>query len=99
VRVRGARAQLNRPPTLDAEGKVRLNEWLFFATQCALLQGGSSWKGWNRGMKEALLGSIVREGCERGSWAPSTDHGRVLATALGALLLESYYRFHGEPQG
>jgi len=36
---------------------------------------------------------LVKEGCERGSWAPTNDRARVHATALSALTLESYYRF------
>ena len=51
------------------------------------------WKEWNQAMKEALLGAIVIGTCERGSWVPSGDYGRVYSTAVAALTLESYYRF------
>ncbi len=100
ARVDGALAQLRRSvPRLDTEGHVAIGERLFFGTQSALIEGRATWKDWNRAMKTALLGSIETEGCERGSWAPSDDHGRVYSTALGALMLESYYRFHVSSRG
>ena len=51
------------------------------------------WKEWNRALQGALLQSVVLDGCERGSCAPSGDYGRVYSTALAAVILESYYRF------
>jgi len=57
----------------------------------ALFQmGGDRWVRWNRIMKPMVLKSQAADG----SWAPSTyANGPVLATALGALTLESYYRY------
>ncbi len=93
-RVLGALSQMRRaPPRANPEGKVALDDRLYFGTQAALLHGGSVWKDWNRSMKTALLPAAVEKGCERGSWIPTSDHGRVHATALAALMLESYYRF------
>jgi len=45
-------------------------------------------------MRDCLLASITLEGCEKGSWMPSDQFGRIQSTALGALVLETYYRFH-----
>ncbi|MCZ6794572.1 MAG: hypothetical protein O7J95_13265, partial [Planctomycetota bacterium] len=81
---------------LDRNGRLAIDERLFFGAQAALIAGGTAWKEWNQAMKSTLLGSVVTEGCERGSWAPHGDHGRVYSTAVGALLLESYYRFRVE---
>jgi HEAT repeat protein len=97
ARVGGALGQLRRSvPRLDPKGKIVINEHLFFGTQAALIEGRATWKDWNHGMKAALLPSIVTTGCERGSWVPSDDHGRVYSTAVGALVLESYYRFRAQ---
>lgn len=59
------------------------------------------WKRFNPLMKNALLSTQVRSGTPRqnkGSWDPDTDGygkqwGRVGQTALGALMLEVYYRY------
>jgi hypothetical protein len=64
----------------------------------ALFQcGGHAWKTWNKALKEALLPNQASKGCAKGSWEPAgpwgARGGRVYATALGALMLESYYRF------
>jgi hypothetical protein len=63
----------------------------------ALFQcGGRSWKSWNKALKTALLPHQATEGCAKGSWDPvgpwGSHGGRVYATALGALMLETYYR-------
>lgn len=67
-----------------------LHGWLFY-TQAFVTRGGSNWKAWNEKLLPLLLGNQKPDG----SWA----RGSVLfggsdtdATALGALILESYYR-------
>ncbi|HOX07544.1 MAG TPA: hypothetical protein PK280_14175 [Planctomycetota bacterium] len=57
----------------------------------ALFQmGGDHWARWNQIMKPMVLKAQAADG----SWAPSTyANGPTLATALGALVLESYYRY------
>jgi hypothetical protein len=48
-------------------------------------------------MKNALVPTQKREGCENGSWDPigawGTAGGRVYATAINCLSLEIYYRY------
>lgn len=59
------------------------------------------WTRFNEPMKAALLSSQVKEGTfeqNKGSWNPDGDRfgpswGRVGQTALGALMLEIYYRY------
>lgn len=59
------------------------------------------WKTFNPKMKESLLSTQVNVGTyeeNKGSWNPDTDKygpswGRVGQTALGALMLEIYYRY------
>ena len=60
------------------------------------------WITWNDPMKTALLSTQVKLGTfkeNKGSWNPETDTfggcwGRVGQTAIGALMLEVYYRYH-----
>jgi len=71
---------------------------LWVVTGDAVLQmGGSPWVLWNRGMKETLI-PLQRSGrAEVGSWDPigplASAGGRVAATALAVLSLESYCRY------
>jgi hypothetical protein len=73
--------------------------WLY-GTMAMFHVGDASWKHWNYELKEALLPSQRRKGthCEyKGSWDPigpwGPDGGRVYATAMCALSLETYYRY------
>jgi hypothetical protein len=61
---------------------------------------GAMWKRWSEPMKNALVPNqkTRKDGCQDGSWDPSGDRwgsegGRVYATALNALTLETYYRY------
>lgn len=61
---------------------------------------GKSWKAWNDAVKSALIPLQITKarGCEAGSWDPALDPwgaegGRIYATALNVLTLETYYRF------
>ena len=60
---------------------------------------GPKWEKWNTPMKRALLShqNGPKTGCTRGSWEPvgswCHEGGRVYATAINALTLESYYRY------
>lgn len=67
-----------------------------FGTLAAFSLGGKTWEVWNRARKTALFPAQEREGCEAGSWAPlgrgwGSDN-RLLATAIGLLLLQPYVR-------
>jgi len=71
----------------------------FQASQALFQLAGpdETWKPWNDALKEALLKHQKGgEGCDRGSWEPvdrwSYEGGRVYATAINALTLETYYR-------
>ena len=62
--------------------------------------GGDYWKRWNNNMKPAIVNNQVKthpQTCRRGSWDPTgawcSTGGRVYATALGVLSLETYYRY------
>jgi hypothetical protein len=76
----------------------------YYGTLAMFQMGGEDWKGWNAGLKKALLPHQRKGGPldgslndVDGSWDTlgSTDKkgGRVYTTALGALSLEVYYRY------
>lgn len=71
-------------------------EW--YMTTLSLHQHqGDPWHAWNGAMRDLLLARQDRSGPDAGSW-PARDpwsliNGRVHQTAIGALMLESYYRY------
>ncbi|MCC9601547.1 terpene cyclase/mutase family protein [Stieleria sp. JC731] len=68
----------------------------YYATQVFHHFGGPQWKTWNDEMKVKLPAMQIREGVERGSWAPQRDKwsigGRLYTTCLSLYSLEVYYR-------
>ena len=59
--------------------------------------GGPSWDKWNPAIRKSLITLQERQGGEAGSWYLEGDPrsrlgGRLYCTALGALILEVYYR-------
>ncbi len=96
--LRGADLCLRLPPAWDdAAGSVDHVYW-FFGTNALFRVGGDRWKAWNGALKTALVGNqrVDRADDRFGSWDPvdpwSKEGGRVCATALNALTLETYYR-------
>jgi hypothetical protein len=87
----------------DAASK-KVDYYYWYLGTLALFQydgpAGKCWTKWNGAMKDALL-PLQREkkdGCASGSWDPDIDRwgfdgGRVYATALNVLTLETYYRY------
>lgn len=77
-------------------GSLSMVQWWYGGV--ALFQrGGSDWSGWFGATKAALLPHQRKDGCARGSWNPEGQYekavgGRLMATALGVLLLEQPYR-------
>ncbi len=59
----------------------------------------AAWDGWNAGMRDHLLESQAKEGHVAGSWYSDggdwcdRQGGRLFCTAMGALILETYYRY------
>ncbi len=71
-------------------------EWSM--TTLALFQHqGPLWAAWNTELVETLLSHQETGGRQAGSWEPrderSAINGRVHQTAMGALMLETYYRY------
>jgi hypothetical protein len=92
----GNRLKQNPPRWDIAGGTIDMYYW-FWGTQACFQLGRQYWKAWNEPMKNALVPTQKREGCENGSWDPigawGTAGGRVYATALNVMTLEVYYRY------
>lgn len=77
------------------EGECNLY-YAYYATLALHHYGGEHWDSWNSGLQEMLVRTQARQGCEAGSWYfrdPYCDvGGRLLNTALGAMILETPYR-------
>lgn len=91
--------------TLDVPGRGKVETQIGNLSMLAWWQAGvglfqrgsSAWSGWFTAVKAALLPNQRADGCARGSWNPLGTYerqtgGRVLATALGVLMLEQPYR-------
>jgi len=95
----------DKPSTNDPNG---IDYYYWHLGTLALFQhdgpSGERWKQWNGFLKEALLKSqsTPDKGCKSGSWEPTDrwgpEGGRVYATALNALTLETYYRYAPVPR-
>ncbi|MCU0722438.1 MAG: terpene cyclase/mutase family protein [Planctomycetes bacterium] len=93
----GANLLKQSPPRWDVKaGTIDFYYW-YYGTLAMYQLGRDHWKAWNDPMKNALVPTQRREGCEDGSWDPvdvwGTAGGRVYATAINILSLEIYYRF------
>jgi len=71
----------------------------YYATLAMFQLGGPSWKTWNEHLIAALLSSQDTDARSplHGSWPPrgewSNVGGRIYQTALGVLMLTTYYRY------
>jgi len=85
------------PPCWDKSGKTIDLVYWYWGTMAMFQLGGAYWKAWNEPMKNMLVPTQKREGCENGSWDPAgawgKAGGRVFATAINTLTLEVYYRY------
>jgi hypothetical protein len=70
--------------------------YTYYATLALHHYGGKHWDTWNKGIQELLIREQSHAGHEAGSWFfhdPYGDSGgRLLNTALGAMILETPYR-------
>ncbi len=69
---------------------------LYYCTLSMFQMGGKFWNQWNAVLKDILPNTQVKTGCARGSWDSAHDDAyfsRMYATAMGALTLETYYRY------
>lgn len=74
-------------------GHLSLYEW-WYGTEALFQAGGDSWRSWYARLASALVPHQQTSGCARGSWDPLGTYerqtgGRVFATALAVLMLET----------
>lgn len=89
------------PPLWDKKKKTNDYYYWYYGTS-ALFHfdgpAGDRWQAWNRALVAALLPNqrTGDDGCAEGSWDPDDrwgfEGGRIYATALNTLTLETYYR-------
>ncbi len=85
-----------RGPMQVQVGNLSLYQW-WYGTTASFERGGAAWTNWWSALKPALLEHQRKDGCAKGSWNPEGTYerqtgGRVMATALAVLMLESPYR-------
>lgn len=83
--------------TLPATNRDRTDYYAWFYGSHALrLRGGKPWARWEKALLKAALPIQVMSGPEEGSWDPTSawgvTNGRVYATAMVILALQSPYR-------
>ena len=69
---------------------------MYYGTLSMHQMGGRYFRDWNKVVKEILTGTQERNGCNAGSWQGwNTDRifSRLYTTAIGAMTLETYYRY------
>lgn len=70
--------------------------FMYYGTLAMHQMGGKYFREWNKSIKTILPGTQKRAGCERGSWEGKRldgIFGRLYTTAIGAMTLETYYRY------
>ena len=76
-------------------GEVNLY-YVYYATLALHHYGGGGWDAWNKEIRELLIQTQSRQGCESGSWYFGDSYcdsgGRLLNTALAVMILETPYR-------
>jgi len=77
-------------------GNLSLYAW-WYGAMATFQAGGDAWSGYFGAAKSALLSHQRKDGCAKGSWDPEGDYerrtgGRVFATALAVMILETPYR-------
>ena len=91
---------------LPTDGRLTVDFYYWHVGTLAMFEAGGAdgkrWTTWNGAVQSVLLGSQVTAGDFAGSWAPidrwTFDGGRVAATALNTLTLETYYRYVIRPK-
>jgi hypothetical protein len=68
----------------------------YYGTQVMYHMQGDFWTSWNAALKEAVVGTQLKDGPMAGTWDPrdqwESSGGRLYATSLRLLMLQVYYR-------
>lgn len=93
-----------KPHWSTKAGTLDLYYW-YYATMAMARVGGKAWTSWDKALAEAVLSEQCKDGdvCGTfGSWDPDSvwaqsDGGRIYATAMGLLMLETPDRMRSLP--
>ena len=87
---------------LEESGERNIYYW-YYATQLLHNMQNKDWERWNVRVRDGLVAmQVAGQGCDRGSWDPSSPQpdrwasmagGRLFLTSLSVLTLEVYYRY------
>lgn len=90
------RKHLDRALPTWEKRKINFYYW-YYGTNAQFQLDGDGWKAWNAALLAALVPNQETKGCAKGSWKPHGEWcvvgGRVYATAMATLSLETYYRY------
>ena len=86
-----------KPPTWNTkDGSIDFYNW-YCASYAMFQMGGKPWWQWYAALDDAVVKSQRADGSFKGSWDPvdvwGENGGRVYATAMCVLTLESSYRY------
>lgn len=95
--VQALQAAKTEPVTSPGPLEPEVWHWTTLALFHATALGRPEWRGWNEGLTSVFVHAQAgnTEPCAAGSWTAPDDFpgGRLRATALNILTLESYYRY------
>lgn len=87
---------LEKVPVWTDDGSIDFFYW-YFGSLATYQMGRKWWKGWKKGMEQALTQHQVQKRHAKGSWDPvgvwGSQGGRVGTTALAVMCLQVYYRY------
>lgn len=96
-RVQGYAKLLGASPPAWEEHHIDFYYWYWGALATWQLGEKSPWDTWDKSLRKALLPSQRQDGKFKGSWDPvgpwCAPGRRVYSTAMGILILETYYRY------
>lgn len=76
--------------------KEETSYYWYYGTQAMYHVGGEPWQKWNAALRDVLLATQIKDGHQAGTWEVRDNWeqqgGRIYATTLRVLMLESYYR-------
>ena len=97
IMVKHANLMLDTVPKWDPENYGCDMYYWYYGSYAMYQMGERHWKGWNKAMKPAIVGSQRHDGAHKGSWDPvgpwGHSGGRVYSTATMVLCLEVYFRY------
>jgi hypothetical protein len=95
ARIRQAAEQRVRWQLTGQNGYYLRDVYFLYHSTVPMFQiGGARWKRWNRHVKKHLLETQLKKGDDDGSWpSGGRSMGRTMSTAMGAMILEVYYRY------